>query len=115
MPHTWIAAEFFTAVRRMLLRENGDTLELFRAAPGAWWDNGGVALNELPTAFGVANLRARRDGSEASVDLALSGPPPARITFRYPGAKRALADGKPCEIRGDVIVAPNFSRLVVGF
>ena len=29
MPHTWIGAEFSTAVRRMLLRENGDVLELF--------------------------------------------------------------------------------------
>ena len=35
MPHTWIGAEFATAVRRMLLREDGDTLELFRAVPDA--------------------------------------------------------------------------------
>jgi hypothetical protein len=32
MPHTWIGAEFATAIRRMLLRENGGTLELFRGA-----------------------------------------------------------------------------------
>ena len=36
MPHTWIGAEFATAIRRMLLRENGSTLELFRAVPDAW-------------------------------------------------------------------------------
>ena len=74
MPHTWIAAEFATAIRRMLLRENGRTLELFRGAPDAWWENGGVTLSDLPTAFGVVNLRARRDRSQATVDLALSGP-----------------------------------------
>jgi hypothetical protein len=115
MPHTWIAAEFFTAIRRMLLREDGRTLELFRGAPDAWWDNDGVTLSGLPTAFGVVNLRARRSRSLATVDLALSGPAPDRITFRYPGAKRARADGKACEIQGDVILAPNLSRLEVDF
>jgi len=88
MPHTWIAAEFVTAIRRMLLRENGCTLELFRGAPDAWWDNDGVTLRDLPTAFGAVNLRARRGRFQATVDLALSGPAPERITFRYAGAKR---------------------------
>ena len=60
MPHTWIGAEFATAIRRMLLRENGSTLELFRAVPDAWWEGEGITLHELPTAFGTANLRAQR-------------------------------------------------------
>jgi hypothetical protein len=115
MPHTWIAAEFATAIRRMLLRENGRTLELFRGAPDAWWDNDGVTLRDLPTNFGAVSLRARRDRLQATVDLELSGPAPEGITFRYPGAKRARADGKPCDIRGDVILAPNLSRLVIDF
>jgi hypothetical protein len=115
MPHTWIAAEFATAIRRMLLRENGRTLELFRGVPDAWWDNDGVTLRDLPTAFGAVSLRARHGRWQATVDLALSGPAPERITFRYPGAKRARADGKPCDIQGDVILAPNLSRLVVDF
>ena len=80
MPHTWIAAEFVTAIRRMLLRENGGVLELFARCADAWWDNDGVTLRDLPTAFGVASLRARRGQSQAMVDLALSGPPPDRIT-----------------------------------
>ncbi|MGA2494470.1 MAG: discoidin domain-containing protein [Roseiarcus sp.] len=115
MPHTWIAAEFATAVRRMLLRENGGTLELFRGAPDGWWENGGVRLRDLPTAFGVLALKASRDRSQATVDLALSGPPPDRITMRYPGARQARADGEPCAIAGDVIVAANFSQLVIDF
>ena len=115
MPHTWIAAEFATAIRRMLLRENGVALELFRGAPDAWWDNDGVTLKDLPTAFGAVSLRARRGRSQATVDLALSGPAPERITLRYPGAKQARADGEPCDIQGDVILAPNLSRLVVDF
>jgi hypothetical protein len=115
MPHTWIAAEFATAVRRMLAREDGGTLELFRGAPDGWWENGGVTLNDLPTAFGVLNLKARRDRSQATVELALSGPAPERIALRYPGARQARADGRPCQITGDVIVAANFSRLVIDF
>jgi hypothetical protein len=115
MPHTWIAAEFFTAVRRMLAREDGGTLALFRGAPDGWWKNGGVTLRDLPTAFGLLNLKARRSRSQATVELALSGPLPKRITVRYPGVRQARADGRLCQISGDVIAAANFSRLVIDF
>ena len=115
MPHTWIGAEFATAIRRMLLRENDGALELFRAVPDAWWDGKGITLHELPTAFGTANLKARRYQSHATVELALTGPAPEQITFRYPGVKQAQADGRPCEIHGDVISAPNLNRLVIDF
>jgi len=113
MPHTWIGAEFATAIRRMLLRENGGTLELFRAVPAAWWEGEGITLNELPTCFGTVSLKARRAGSRVTVDLSLTGPPPERIVLRYPGARHAHADGKPCEIDGDLIKAPNLNRLVI--
>jgi hypothetical protein len=115
MPHTWIGAEFATAIRRMLLRENGDTLELFRAVPDAWWGGEGITLRELPTAFGIANVRARRDKARATVELSLTGQRPEKISFRYPGAKQARADGKICEIRGDVIWAPSLSVLEIDF
>ena len=115
MPHTWIGAEFATAIRRMLLRENGAVLELFRAVPDAWWAGEGIALRELPTAFGVVNLKAERDKSRATIELSVTGPAPVRITFRYPGAKRALADGRACVIKGDVISAPCWKRLAIEF
>jgi len=115
MPHTWVGAEFSCAVRRMLLRENGATLELFRAVPDGWWAGEGITLNDLPTAFGAANLRARRGRSQVTVDLSLSGPAPERILVRYPGAKLARADGSPCNIQADVISAPNWSRLEIDF
>ena len=113
MPHTWVGAEFATAVRRMLLREDGDTLQLFRAAPDSWWEGEGIRLQELPTAFGAVNLRARRSGSRTTVELELSGPPPERIVLRHPGANSACADGKPCDIEGDMIFSTNFSRLII--
>ena len=113
MPHSWIGAEFATAMRRMLVREEGETLELFRAVPESWWKGEGIRLRDLPTAFGLLNLTARRTKSQAIVDLALSGPPPRRITFRYPGAKRAKADGKACVLKRDLIVIRGFSRLIL--
>ena len=115
MPHTWIGAEFSCAVRRMLLRENGATLELFRAVPNDWWAGEGIKLNDLPTAFGVINLRARRGRTRVMVDLSLTGPAPERILVRYPGAKLARADGSPCEIQADIISAPSWSRLEIDF
>ena len=105
MPHTWIGAAFATTIRLMLLKENNGALELFRAVPDAWWEAGGIALHQLPTTFGVVNLKAQRSRSQAIVELALTGVAPDRITFRYPGAKRAHADGKRCEIHRDIISA----------
>jgi hypothetical protein len=115
MPHTWIGAEFATAVRRMLVRENGATLELFRAVPENWWTSGEIILRDLPTTCGTLNLTARRDSKQVRVDLALTGPVPDKVTFRYPGARQAHADGQRCAISGDVIAAPNFDRLVIDF
>jgi hypothetical protein len=99
----------------MLLRENGATLELFRAVPDGWWAGEGIALNDLSTAFGVVNLRARRERTRVTVELSLTGPTPERILVRYPGAKLAGADGNSCDIRADVISAPNWSRLEIDF
>ena len=115
MPHTWIGAEFVTAIRRMLIRENGSMLELLRAVPDGWWNADGIELRDLPTAFGAINLRARRARSMVTVDLALTGQPPDRVTVRYPGAKLAEADGKPCQINSDVITSANFSRLIIEY
>jgi hypothetical protein len=115
MPHTWIGAEFSCAVRLMLLRENGPTLELFRAVPDGWWSGEGITLHGLPTAFGVANLTARRERRRVTVDLSLIGPAPERILVRYPGAKHARADGSRCEIQTDVIATGNWSRLEIDF
>jgi len=115
MPHTWIGAEFATAVRRMLVRENGRVLELFRAVPDRWWNHGGIELNRLPTAFGALDLKAHRHGNSVSIVMALAGPDPDAVTFRYPGASKAQADGRLCPISGDVVSAPPFKRLDVEF
>ena len=113
MPHTWIGAEFATAIRRMLIREKGTDLQLFRGAPDAWWRGEGIRLRDLPTAFGLANVIARRRGSRATIELGLTGPTPERVTVRYPAAQSALADGTPCAIDGDIVSAPAFRHMTI--
>ena len=115
MPHTWIGAEFATAVRRMLIRENGVELQLFRATPESWWQGRGIHLHDLPTAFGLVNVTAKRRGSRATIELGLTGPSPERITVRCPGAQRALADRAPCAIDSDIVSAPLFKRMDIEF
>ncbi|MBV9286498.1 MAG: hypothetical protein JO288_01525, partial [Hyphomicrobiales bacterium] len=115
MPHTWIGAEFATAIRRMLIHENGAELQLFRAAPDSWWRGGGIRLRDLPTAYGLANVIAKRRGRRATIELRLTGSSPHRVTVRCPGARRALADGAPCTIDGDIVSAPVFTRMTVDF
>ena len=83
--------------------------------PDGWWAGEGITLNDLPTAFGVVNLRARRERTRVTVDLSLTGPTPERILVRYPGAKLARADGSPCDIQADAISASNWSRLEIDF
>ena len=115
MPHSWIGAEFATAIRRMLVREDNATLELFRAVPDSWWAGEGITLRDLPTAFGLLSLKAQRGVSRATVELALTGPAPERVTFRFAGAKRAEADGKLCRLERDLIVTTTFCRLTIDF
>jgi hypothetical protein len=115
MPHTWIGAEFATSIRLMLIRENGTELQLFRATPDSWWLDKGIRLRDLPTAFGLAKVIAKRRGSRATIELGLTGPSPERVTVRCPGAQRALADGAPCTIDGHIVSAPAFSRMTIEF
>ena len=65
------------------------------------------------TAFGAANLTARRHAARITVDLTLTGPQPERITLRCPGVRQAYLDGLPCAIEGEFISAPNGRRFVI--
>lgn len=113
MPHSWIGAEFFAAIRRMLFCEDGGALMLFRAVPDAWWNGDGIAIKGAPTAFGQLDLRARGTSSGAKIDMQLRGAGPDRVVVRYPGARRAWADGQACEIEHDAIATPGFRELVI--
>jgi hypothetical protein len=89
----------------MLTRESGMELQLLRATPESWRRDKGIRLRNLPTAFGLAKVIAKRRGSRATIELGLTGPSPERVTARCPGARRALAGGAPCAIAGNIVSA----------
>ena len=116
MPHTWIGAEFATAIRRMLLRENGSTLELFRAVPEAWWNGEGITLHEL--ADGLSARQSEGSARPIPGDRRSGVDGPARRTESpsdIPEASELVRTGGHARSSGDVISAPNLKRLVIDF
>ena len=78
MPHTWVGAEFATADTTDAVPGEWLHARVIPRRSRIWWEGEGITLRELPTAFGVANLRARRLKSRVIVELALTGPAPQR-------------------------------------
>ncbi len=108
MPHTWIGAEFATAIRRMLLRENGETLELFRAVPDAWWEGDGITLRDLPTSFrrrqSRSATRARSRGDDRSgADGSGAGAHHVPVSGRKAGprGRQAMRDSRRRDLRAE--------------
>lgn len=93
MPHTWIGAEFATAIRRMLVRENGETLELLRAVPPKWWSGNGIKVRDLPTLFGTLNMTATASEGTITVTCKLSGNQPKQIVIRCHGNQTVNFNG----------------------
>ncbi len=64
MPHTWIGAEYGRTLFGMLMREDDDALSLLPGTPPSWVAGDGLAVDRLPTAYGILALQARqRDGT----------------------------------------------------
>jgi hypothetical protein len=90
MPHNWASAEFVRLVRHLLVFEVGDGLQVLPGVPDAWLRPGDrIRALATPTRFGPVDLDARVDVDGAvQLDLALAdtGPPPASVRLRLPGA-----------------------------
>ncbi|MBA8886474.1 hypothetical protein FHW12_000665 [Dokdonella fugitiva] len=69
MPHTWIGSEYARALFGMLFHEGDGVLDVLPGTPPSWLDGDGLALGDVPTAYGRLGLRARRDGSRLSVSI----------------------------------------------
>lgn len=64
MPHTWIGAEYGRTLFGMLMREDDDALSLLPGTPPSWVAGDGLAVERLPTAYGMLQMQARqRDGT----------------------------------------------------
>ena len=87
LPHAWIGAEYIRAVRDLFAYEDGDALILAAGLPAAWLEGEGVAVENLPTHFGVLNYRLRRSPTGA-LHLTVGGGlrvPSGRVRVRPPG------------------------------
>lgn len=59
MPHTWIGAEIWIAVRRQLVKETDEGLVFLHGAKRDWLRGDGVRLTDLPTHYGPVNFVAK--------------------------------------------------------
>jgi hypothetical protein len=91
MPHTWVGAEYVRAVIGMLLHEDDQRLELLPGVPPEWVAGAGLALERLPTAFGVLSLSARGDEESLRVRLEPGLRPDTPLRLSWPNRRRPVA------------------------
>lgn len=86
LPHGWIGAEYIRAVRDLFAYENGDALVLAAGLPAVWLEGEGVAVENLPTHFGLLSYRLWREPGGA-LRLQVAGGlrvPPGGVRVRPP-------------------------------
>ncbi|MBN1443698.1 MAG: hypothetical protein JXA90_13395 [Planctomycetes bacterium] len=100
IPHLLGAANYSILLRRMLVHEQGDELDLLSGIPDAWLDPGcEIRLERLPTSFGELDLRAVSTAEGITVRLrAPRRDPPARIRLHAPGSRPVLEPPAGVEI-----------------
>jgi F5/8 type C domain len=104
IPHTWVAAEFALAFCSMLAfeRERDQSLVVAAGVPAQWLeDEGGVAVEGLPTWYGTLGFLMSRVSDGVEMDLTLAGDarmPAGGIVVRPPGdapLRAVVVNGRP--------------------
>jgi len=93
VPHAWIAAEWVLSFRTMLAYERMEDEALVVAAgiPGAWLDEGAVAVDGFVTYWGTLGYTLRRvDASTIALSLRGDVVPPGGIVVRPPLAGKLV-------------------------
>lgn len=113
LPHQYSCTMQLQMLRTLLLREDGDTLNLGEAIPRAWLADGKrVGVHRVPTRFGTLSYEIVSHIKSGDIETTLE--PPTRIApahtilhLRSPGnrkIKAVLVDGKPwAKLSGDEI------------
>ncbi len=97
MPHTWVGAEYVRAVIGMLMQEGDKGLALLPGAPPDWVAGKGVAIDRLPTAFGLLSMTAQQDERTLRVTLGPTLSPTTEVVVSWPARQRpksVTVDGK---------------------
>src|SRR5262249_17807797 len=90
IPHGWACAEFMLLLRDSLFFEaDEDGRRHIYLAPGVmphWVGNGeSIGIADAPTLFGsVFGFRLDHDQSNKKIEITITQPPPAQVSFVYP-------------------------------
>ncbi len=124
MPHAWVAANYFTLIREMVVSEHDESLELFTGVPVGWFASGErIAVSGLPTYYGELTLETEstvvQDGDawEGELLISLSGATPSNgFRWQFPEGVREQVkqvegpDGT--QIEEDQLVIPDVGGTV---
>ena len=111
VPHLWAAALYMITLRNMLVREQGDELHLSSAVPDHWLAPGRtVQAIGLPTRFGSVSVTWRAEAGRILLRIqSRHRNAPRRIVIHLPRRirpVRAIADGRPAQVRDGLVVVP---------
>jgi hypothetical protein len=117
MPHTWIGAEYARALFGMLMREEGGRLMLLPGTPPSWVEGEGLAVTELPTAFGKLTMTAKSTDGALRVTLGSGLRKDLPVHVAWPNRRRpqrVTVDSKPIQMfdAGGATLPRPFGELI---
>jgi hypothetical protein len=111
-PHGWLAAEYRTLLRTMLVREEGDALHLLSAVSPEWIGAGKtIAVKRAPAWFGDVDFTLEQPTENDAV-LRLDAQftrAPREVVVHLPwfmNVKSAQIDGKPVPVNNGAVTLP---------
>ncbi|GAA3561232.1 discoidin domain-containing protein [Snuella lapsa] len=119
MPHTWVGSGYMNSVRGLVIMENDveRRLELLNGAPLNWLENDGIALTNLPTHFGNANIKMVFNNRQLTVNINAKFNDLKDIRLYWPldvKPKSVFVDGVKVDVfQEDSIILPIKTRNVV--
>ena len=118
-PHGWFAARYMEQIRNLLVREEGNTVQIASALAPQWIAAGRqVKVTGAPTFFGSVGytLDCRRDGATLSfANHWKDAGRPSAVVFHVPWFLKPISatiDGKPASIVDGTIRIPSDARSV---
>ena len=116
-PHGWGAAKFRTALRDMMVREQGTTLHLLSCVSPEWIHDGAVvSVKRAATTVGEVNfeLRCRKGAATLTLANSLSGGPQQMILHLpwFMTVAKVTVDGTPASVKDGAVDLPLAARKV---
>ncbi|MBU0677608.1 MAG: discoidin domain-containing protein [Verrucomicrobia bacterium] len=95
MPHTWVGSGFISAVRSIFVYEYEGSLILCAGMPVEWFEKG-FTVNNLPTQYGLIDMRAISQGDTITLEFKGDAIPDQGFDFALPEG----LEGKRIKLKG---------------